>query len=154
MKKAILTCIIAFCATSCMTTVHFSEDEYYTAIYEDTPGTKDQLYLKANQWMVKAFVDANSVIQHNDKEAGVIFGKYLLHGGLRSGDYGIQDTRIYAIIEITVKDNKARIQIKPQGSWSYLEDSMNGYSKEKAKSDIEALAESFHHDMLREVQDF
>lgn len=141
--------------SSCMTTVHFAEDEYFNAVFEDTPGTKDQLYLKANRWMIKEFVDASSVIQHNDKVDGTIIGKFLLYGSLRTGAYGVtSDTRIFAIIEITVKDDKSRIQIRPQSSWTYSEESQNGYSKTTAMRDIENLAESFHQAMVKEVQDF
>lgn len=152
----IVVAVLVSLLTSCMTTVHFGEDEYFSAVYEDTPGTQDQLYLKANQWMIKEFVDASSVIQHNDKEAGVVMGKFLLHGNLRTVGYSGSsvDTRIFAIIEITVKENKSRIQVKPQSSWTYSEESTNRYSKEDAMADIEKLATSFHKAMVKEVQDF
>ncbi|WP_107822016.1 DUF4468 domain-containing protein [Mangrovibacterium marinum] len=50
----------------------------------EVPGTKDELYVKANEWMVRSFNNAKSVIQFQDKEAGKIMGKYLLHGSSQS----------------------------------------------------------------------
>jgi len=148
--------IIISLLTSCMTTVKFAEDEYFSQVYEDTPGTKDELYLRANQWLIKTFVDASSVIQHRDKEAGVIIGKFRLHGELKTvGLYhNSYDNRIYIIVEISVKDQKSRIEVKPQGSWTYMSGSENEYSKDDAKKDIELLAESFHRAMTKQAIDF
>ena len=39
--------------------------------------TKDDIYVKANQWAVSTFRDAESVIEFSDKEAGNIMGKYV-----------------------------------------------------------------------------
>ena len=41
-------------------------------------GTKSELWVKANMWMIDIFHDAESVIQFSDKEAGVIKGKYVI----------------------------------------------------------------------------
>jgi hypothetical protein len=43
-----------------------------------TENTKNKLYLKANDWMISTFGNAESVIQFSDKDAGVITGKYLM----------------------------------------------------------------------------
>lgn len=37
--------------------------------------SKSDLYLRANEWFAKTFSSANSVIQMQDKEAGIIIGK-------------------------------------------------------------------------------
>lgn len=144
--------------SSCMATqITFKEDEYVSKIFEDTPGTKDELFLKANRWMVAAFNNAESVIQHSDKVEGVIIGKYLMSGTISSGYMGVvTDTRVYAIVEIRVKDSKAKIDIKPQGSWRYDDSGMSvyDYSKEKAIKDMNTLANSFHQSLLKQEADF
>ncbi len=42
-------------------------------------GTKPELYERANEWMVKIFNNAKSIIQFQDKEEGTIIEKYLMH---------------------------------------------------------------------------
>lgn len=41
-------------------------------------GEQNELYVRANNWMVGNFTDAKSVIQFSDKEEGIVTGKYLL----------------------------------------------------------------------------
>ena len=143
---------MAFCLTSCATTqVMFTEDDQQAFVFEDVPGTKGELYLKAHKWMTEIFNNAESVIQHSDKEEGAIMGKYLMFGETKSGMYGTMvDSRVYATIDIRVKDNKARIEVKPQGSWQYDDSGMTvySYSKQQAQTDIKNLADSFHKALL------
>ncbi len=56
------------------TFVKFTNDEF-VKVYEDLNSSQDDLYLKANEWIVGIFKDAKSVIQDTDKEKG-IEGKY------------------------------------------------------------------------------
>ena len=147
MKKILFFLIpLTIVFTSCMTTyktIQFSEP--YVKVYDNLNGNKTQLFIKANEWMVKMFKDASSVIQFTDKEEGTIIGKYLLHGELRnSGMYNITtDTRVYAKIDIRVKDNKARISIEPIGTWQYDPSGFTiyNYSQEDAQKDMDALVE-------------
>lgn len=159
MKQTILIlCAIPVLFSAClsMQTVTFTEDENYIKVYEDVPGTKDELYLKANNWFVKSFGSAESVIQHQDKEQGVILGKYLMHGSARAGlNYSI-DSRIYAVIDIRVKDGKARVEIKPQANWQYDPNGMTiyDYSKAQAVTDMSNLCESFHQALQAKTVEF
>lgn len=150
MKYVAILVVLSF--AGCMPVpVAFDEKDNVVRIYEGLDSSQKDLYTKANGWMIKAFNDAESVIQHNDKDGGVIMGKYLLFGGVSSGAYGATvDTRVFAIIDIRVKDAKARIEIKPQGSWHYDSSGMTvyTYSREDAIKDMERLAESFHVAML------
>jgi hypothetical protein len=43
---------------------------------------KNDLFVMANSWMVKTFNSPQDVIQYNDKEAGIIKGKFLIGGSL------------------------------------------------------------------------
>jgi len=157
--KRILAALLTIALTSCasMQPVTFTESEYVVKVFEDVKGTKEQLYLKANDWMIKTFNDATSVIQHSDKEEGVIIGKYLMNGKVHSGAYGTTlDTRVYAIIDIRVKDQKARIEIKPQDKWEYDSSGMTiyDYSKQKAIADMQKLIESFYQALQKKDVEF
>lgn len=150
MKKSIFFLLAITLLTSCVTyqKVTFAPDEF-VKVYE-TPGTKDALFLKSNEWMVGIFKDATSVIQHSDKEEGVIIGKYLMFGTITPGAYGTTiDSRVYAIIDIRVKDGKARLAIQP-GNYSAVTSMMGpGYTKDKALADLNALADSFNRALLK-----
>lgn len=77
---------------------------------------KNSNYIKANEWMVESFNDAESVIQFTDKDAGVVKGKYIMRKGssTANGFGGVTTIEsFYAIITIRVKDSASRIEIDP-----------------------------------------
>ena len=144
----ILSTISLVLQTSCYSTkkipITFSEP-----ITDDVSGTKDELFLKSNLWMVTTFNDARSVIQYSDKAEGVLTGKYLLK--YTPSAYKVPEEVIYAIIEIRVKDGKAFISIKPN-DWNYNQmynpagqeyGKTVKYSKEMAIADIDILCNSY-----------
>jgi hypothetical protein len=158
MKKRLLP-ILGFAFASCMgpaSVVQFNEDDNLVQVFEDIPGTKDQLFLKANNWMIETFNDAESVIQHTDKEEGVVIGKYLMYGTVQTSAYGTADSRVYAVLDIRVKDNKTRLEIKPQGKWYYNASGLTiyGYSKEDAILEMEKLTESLYNALLKDNIEF
>lgn len=156
--KTKLIFITAVILSSCMgpaSVVQFTEEENLIQVFDDLPGTKSELFLKANNWMVETFNIAESVIQHSDKEEGAIIGKYLMYGSTISTQYGTIDSRVFAVIDIRVKDNKARLEIKPQGKW------YNGgwtgvynFSKADAILEMEKLTESLYNEFMKENIDF
>lgn len=156
MKIALV--VIPFFLLSCtIATVSVPETEYVIDVYDSLVDSKNKLFLKANRWMVSTFNNAESVIQHSDKEEGVIVGKYLMFGQISSGAYGVtNDNRVYAIIDISVKDGKAKIEIKPQGTWQYDESGMTiyTYSKQDAINEMKGLSKSFLQALLKEESDF
>ncbi|UGU17719.1 DUF4468 domain-containing protein [Sinomicrobium kalidii] len=110
-------------------------------------GSKEDLYVKANNWMAETFVSSKSVIQFADKEAGIVTGRYLFKdfGGvnLYSGykDFG----EIYAIIKIQVKDNASKITIDAE-DFTEVQSSLNEsyrFTKEKAIQKINDLITSY-----------
>lgn len=113
----------------------------------EIPGTKSELFVKSNQWMVRMFKDAKSVIQFQDKEAGKIMGKYLMNsissGGGGFGLYStpVSTTDIYSLITISIKDNATKIDIEPMGDWKYDSSGMTifNFSPEKAEASIKVL---------------
>lgn len=82
----------------------------YTQVIEAPNKTKTQLYVILNYWYTNTFGGGNSVIQLNDKDAGVIIAKSNVDaiashtGGLNS--YTIHLT---SIIKTDIKDGKVRV---------------------------------------------
>jgi hypothetical protein len=154
-----LILFVAVTAVSCYTakTVTLS-DTPFVKVYEDVNGSQDELYLKANEWMISSFKDARSVIQHSDKEEGVIIGKYLMFTTPPVAVFGASTatpgTDVFAIIDLRAKDNKARIEIKPY-DFSYVSDGMSKeFTKEDAVTIMEDLAENFHQSLQTKKVDF
>jgi len=116
MKKIILLAVITL--SSCVLVQNIpSEDLKQSKIIEDLKQSKSELYVKANNWMVNAFNDAESVIQFSDKDSGTLTGKYLVTGGLTYLSGIPMDSRVFAIIKMKLKDNRANISIEmPNGS--------------------------------------
>lgn len=68
---------------------------------------KNELYDRANVWLVKYFRDSNDVIKWRDKDIGTVSGKYIMSV---NSSCGRQTARVF--ISIYVKDNKAVLFIK------------------------------------------
>lgn len=153
---AFLICLNLFTSCGVYSTVTFN-DEPITMVFENYNCSKNQLFVKANDWMIKIFTKANSVIEFSDKEEGVIIGKYLLYGQETIGLYGIKtDYRVWAKIDIRVKDDKARISILPMGKWNYNSSGLTvyNYSKEQAIEDIKAIMKDFNEAMKADKIEF
>lgn len=108
--------------------------------------------------MIATFNNAKSIIQHQDKEDGAIIGKYLMnHTEMARYGGGVNTYDVYAIIDIRVRDNKARINIKPQSEWTMVSSDMLAnvsYTKQRAINDMKALSESFHASMQKAEKEF
>lgn len=98
-----LFALFVLLSLACASTKIPTLPQSYEEIVE-IPGTKDELYTKANLVFVDIFNSAESVIQFSDKEAGVVKGKYVYDTRLPLKDYVI-----YTIVEVSVKDGKYRI---------------------------------------------
>ena len=169
MKKFVTILIIIFSLVSCgvFEIVTTPESQYEKEV--EVSGTKQEIYVRSNEWMVKVFSahnDAKSVIQFQDKEQGVIIGKYLLHP---RGDDNILATAddIFAVIKIMVKDNRAKIIIESLGAWkySYSQGFIVGdhspempiavnYSPEMAESDINNLIKNFNDFIIKKTNEW
>ena len=152
MKNLFIILVISMTfLTSCYTTklIPVQFDAPIVETY-DVIGTKDELFINANRWMISTFKDAKSVIQYSDKDQGVLMGKYILYNkpAFVNAYAGTPEVNVFAIIEITVKDGKARISITPDSyNDTQVSDGMGGvinsYSKEQATIDMDALCFSF-----------
>jgi len=138
--------ILTIFLTSCYTYKLASIDQPFVKVYANLPGNKTELYIKANDWMIKKFNNALSVIQFSDKDEGVIIGKYLMHGSGKVNEVPNVELNTFAKIYIALKDNKAMIKIEPMSSWNYDPSSfINSYSKDKCLADMEALCSDLNN---------
>ena len=131
--------LITSCGTLSMVPI---QPDSKTKIINVENNNKQDLFIKANNWMAETFNDAKSVIQFTDKESGVVTGRYLMKSIITS-----TTTRenVYAIIKIQVKDNVAKIEIKPNSYVNSYNSFAGGESFpiEKANSSMELLMASF-----------
>lgn len=110
MKKMALFLVAALVLlTSCTTmgSEKASPDLLSMSVVIEVPGSsQDDLFVKANSWMVDTFKSAKSVIQYADKEAGIVKGKYVqkLPYGLL-GDY----MDVTSTVTVEIKEGKARV---------------------------------------------
>jgi len=114
MKNLVVVLVLAITVSSCVSTAIVKSPEAMSSIVL-TEDDKDTNFIKANEWMVENFNNAESVIQFTDKEAGIIKGKYLMKAGFYQpkSQYSseIKTEATYAIITLRVRDNKAKIEI-------------------------------------------
>ena len=161
MKRLLLAAapIITLISCTVIPTVTVSFPETIVTTLTELDSSQDELFIKANEWMIAAFNDAESVIQYSDKEAGTLIGKYLLGGSAAekiSAYFSTPENRVYAIIDLRVKDNKARLSIKPDSEWTYrsYENVLSVVSEESVLKKIEILSESLKKSLVRDAIDF
>jgi len=122
--------------------------------------SKNELFVKANNWMVETFIDAKSVIQFTDKESGTVTGKYLLKSeyvNLNTLNSRVSP-EVYAIIKIQVKDGASQITINPSEFEQYETQNITlretYYSKVQAEKRINELTDSFIAYMRKKTDKF
>lgn len=76
-------------------------------VLEVEGSSADDLFIRSNLWAVSAFNRADYVIQYQDKEAGVIKGKF--SESIRTGLMGIAIVDITTVMTIEIKSGKLRI---------------------------------------------
>ena len=87
----------------------------FMRIIENLDMTKEEIFVKSMSFFANNYKDASKVIQQQDKEAGIIIGKGYFDGIYKSSMYMLGYTSIYNayhILQIDMKDNRARVQIK------------------------------------------
>jgi len=154
MKKLILSFLVLFVTLSLVSCVS-------SATLFDAPppkvesianeSNKDSNFIKANEWMVDTFGDAESVIQFADKEAGIVKGKYVMKAGyVSTSAYAKSTSAMYAVITLRVKDNACRIEIDPPtGMYSQKVMSVEyGFTPTMFVTKSNALITDFRENML------
>lgn len=99
-------------------------------IVDSIPKTKEQIYIAVNDWFARSFNDGKSVIQLNDKDAGVIIGKgHISNMGSTVSFASSADISADVIIRVDMKDGRMRITT-----------SIQKYEMEKGTGVLGALA--------------
>lgn len=99
-------------------------------VIDSIPKSKEQIYVTVNDWFARSFNDGKSVIQLNDKDAGVIIGKgYISNMGSTMSFASNADISADVIIRVDMKDGRMRITT-----------SIQKYEMEKGAGVLGALA--------------
>lgn len=99
-------------------------------VIDSIPKTKEQIYVTVNDWFARSFNDGKSVIQLNDKDAGVIIGKgHISNMGSTMSFVSNVDISADVIIRVDMKDGRMRITT-----------SIQKYEMEKGTGVLGALA--------------
>lgn len=119
MNRIILTVAIVISFISCSTKRSVIKYDAPGKITKEvsTPGSKDQNFVKANEWFVTMFVNSKNVNRYSDKEAGLVKGKFTLYDETTwlsaTKDYHpVTSKSINAVITIRVKEDIARLEIE------------------------------------------
>lgn len=111
--------------------------------------TKNELYVRANNWMVSTFNDAESVVQFTDKESGTITGKYLMGTITNANQYGPAQ-RAFAVIKLQVKDGSTKITVIPD-SFQYAKGNpYTLFTGEDATRSVNYLISSYERAIVQE----
>jgi hypothetical protein len=149
MKKLLTLFISVAVFSSCIMPTPVESPPPISANFENTLNVA-QNYIKANEWMVETFNDAESVIQFSDKESGIVKGKYIVKKGyVSTSPYMTSTESLYAIITIRVKDNAYRIEVDPP-SGMYTQKfgtTESGYTPALFSKDVDELILSFEQRM-------
>lgn len=72
---------------------------------------QDDLFDLANRWFVHSFGSAQAVIDYQDKERGIVMGKYTYRTSVMGPLAMSTIDRVQCTIQVEVRDGRARIQI-------------------------------------------
>lgn len=80
-------------------------------IIEGVSGSKDDIYIKVKDFFTRNYQDAKSVLQTDDKSAGVLIGKGYYRDVYVLKALGIRNTVLncYHIFRVDIKDNRVRV---------------------------------------------
>jgi hypothetical protein len=107
---------IVFLFSGCIT-AKYSKTDYPDPFefnrVDSVSGSKNELYVRAHEWVAKSFVNANEVIQMNDKDAGKLIAKGIMTSDVPLGAMvGTAHYQISFTISIDVKQDKYRVSMK------------------------------------------
>lgn len=148
--RIILVILLAVTLTSCsIATVQSIPVETVIQVQGDP---QNKLYVRANNWMVETFRNAESVIQFTDKESGTITGRYLLGVITTPSQYG-PGSKAYATINVRVKDGASKITVTPEEFQYAVGNPYTLYTEEKMDIDVANLMASFESYMNTKEND-
>lgn len=112
MKNLYIVIAILIVFTSCMTTKQPNHAKTFPSPFEykyvdSVAGSKNEIYLKAYEWIAKSFNSAKDVIEMNDKESGKIILKSELPCHLTNYNSTVNDYVSFTL-SIDAKDGRYR----------------------------------------------
>lgn len=116
-RLIILTCIFALTACAPKRKLIVKEDypnPFEFELIDTLTGNKDEIYVKAHEWISKTYGSAKTVIDMQDKQAGKLVGKALTTVTISSQSiYGrlAHEDEVTYIMTIDVKDGRYRCVI-------------------------------------------
>src|SRR5699024_2840060 len=125
--KRVFVVLLVVVLSSCATTIGVRDFKAVgkTVVVENT--SREELFDRANVWIVHTFEDPNGMVKWSNVEQGTIISKYPLVTTYSYSSYTTEVT-----LEIYIVDNKARIRIKPEPI-TYTNNSYNDFA-DKSKS--------------------
>lgn len=146
MKRVFLLLSLFCCASFCFTQSkeqlqklkNYEESGYFaidngnivvSKVIDSIGADKNEIYLRVKNYFTRAYGDANSVIQTDEKASGLIIGKGL-YGNVYTHDYGLSGSikyNAYHILRVDIKDGRVRIicsvsSMEAKGDISYKYD--------------------------------
>jgi hypothetical protein len=149
MKKLIFSIVCSiFLFSSCASyqTISAPETISKTIVVKSN---HNSTFIKANEWMVQTFGNAESVIQFSDKEAGIVKGKYVMFKGVSATKYTAAQEAYFAMITLRVKDKGARIEVTPLADFKVLKmmGATSGFTPEMFTASANILIAEFEKHM-------
>jgi hypothetical protein len=143
LKGIIFTILAAMLLHGCSTVQYVPENERrIERVIEASGWSKNKLYVKTNAWFVETFNSAESVIEYQDKEDGVIMGKYTLEINLNPElnlfSSGAGYSTIRQVVMVDIKDGAVRIRLRDP----YFRDK-GSYYQLRRKQDFDKLKEKW-----------
>jgi len=85
------------------------ENIVVSRVIDSISGTKDDIYIKVKNYFVRAYNNANSVLQTDDKQAGTVIGKGLYDLMVCNFMLTTCNYKAYHILRVDIKDGKVRV---------------------------------------------
>ena len=148
-----IICIFLFASCASTETFAISSFTPIQKVIEVPNVSSNDLFVRANNWMVNSFVNADSVIEYSDKDAGIIKGKFT-----NTLTYFGGTVRSTTIITIETKENKARISfglasVNMYNGYGVNQGSANNYTfGEKNQQALRAIWESTINDFENAIK--
>lgn len=113
--------VLALLFLSSMPT-HAEEQLFSVQIVREIKADKNKIYSKSNAWIAETFRSAKAVIEHTDKDAGLIIGNGVVETRAGIGIFAATFQYVFKFKE-EIKDNKFRF------SFSDVKMITNGFEK-------------------------
>lgn len=137
MKKALIALLsLMLLATLAGCTTYGTVDDIHSErlVVEASGNSAEDLYVKAASWMVDSFNSSDSVIEYEDKEAGIIKGKFRIFSSRHEFEMSVT---------VETRPERARLSIIPIGINGNYNEYIVQSSIDEYNVECQLLLESF-----------